>query len=89
MLSIYMAPEYFGTTHDFQAMVKEYVDFFKSSRPATAGGEVLVPGEPERRTRDLRLAKGVPLADEVWRAILATAREVGVPNSQLAALPPG
>lgn len=89
MLSIYMAPGFFGSTHDFAAMTREYIEFFKSSRPATAGGEVLMPGEPERRTRDARLVKGVPLSDEVWRAILATARDVGVPNSQLADVPPG
>ncbi len=31
--------------------VAKYVDFVKSSRPAQAGGEVLVPGEPEARMR--------------------------------------
>ena len=40
--------------------------------------EVLVPGEPERRSKAERLKNGVPLPDDAWRAICATAREVGV-----------
>jgi len=39
---------------------------------------VLVPGEPERRSKAERLKNGVPLPDDAWRAICATAREVGV-----------
>ena len=53
----------------------------KSAKPAQADGEVLVPGEPEQRNRAERLARGIPLPDDTWTALLATARELGV-NSQ-------
>jgi hydroxycarboxylate dehydrogenase B len=76
MLSIYMAPSYFGSEEAFGQETRAYLDFFKSSRPATPGGEILLPGEPERRTRAKRLAEGVPLPDEAWAAIGATARAV-------------
>ena len=36
---------------------------------------MLLPGEPERRTKAERLASGVPLPDEAWEAICAVARE--------------
>ena len=75
MLSIYMAPEFFDSPDAFAAEARAYIDFFKSSRPATPGGEVLLPGEPERRTKAERLASGVPLPDEAWEAICAVARE--------------
>jgi uncharacterized oxidoreductase len=78
MLSIYMAPHFFASPDDFAAQAREYVEFFKSSRPAEPGGEVLIPGDPERRTRAKRLAEGIPLPDEAWAAIAATAREAGV-----------
>jgi uncharacterized oxidoreductase len=78
MLSFYMAPSVFGTDESYAAEAQRYIDYFKSSRPATPGGEVLVPGEPERRTRAERLANGVPLPDDAWRAICDTARMVGV-----------
>ena len=55
-----------------------YVEFFKSARPVEAGGEILVPGEPERRSRARRLAEGVPLPDATWQAIRDSAQDLGV-----------
>ena len=75
MLSIYMAPGYFGSEEAFAAEARSYLEFFKSARPATPGGEVLLPGEPERRTRRQRLSEGVPLQDEVWASLSALGRE--------------
>jgi hydroxycarboxylate dehydrogenase B len=75
MLSIYMSPEFFDSGDAFAAEARAYVDFFKSSRPATPGGEVLLPGEPERRTKAERLKNGVPLPDEAWEALCQVARE--------------
>ena len=55
-----------------------YVDFVKQSKPAEPGGETLLPGEKEARTRTERLAQGVPLPEETWNLILDTARSVGL-----------
>jgi hydroxycarboxylate dehydrogenase B len=78
MLSFYMTPSFFGPEESYVAEARRYIAFFKSSRPSTEGGEVLIPGEPERRTKAERLRNGVPLPDDAWRAICATARDVGV-----------
>ena len=83
MLSIYMSPASFGTDNYFASEVRRYVEFFKSSRPATSGGEVLTPGEPERRARARRLAEGVPLEDETWDAIRATALAAGLSPQEI------
>ena len=77
MLSIYIAPAGLGTAHFAQAVL-DYVAYVKSSRPAVPGGEVLIPGEPERRARAARLAGGIPLQADTWAAIVATARDVGL-----------
>jgi uncharacterized oxidoreductase len=86
MLSIYLSPGSFGAEH-FQQAAREYTGYVKSSAPATPGGEVLVPGEVEARTRAARLRDGVPLQATTWAAICATANAlglvppaVGVPN---------
>ena len=50
---------------------------------AGAGGEVLVPGEPEQRMRIKRLAEGVPLPDDTWAAIVDTARSVGLDERRI------
>ena len=83
MLSVYLARERFDTEDGFAGEVHSYVEFFKSAKPAQAGGEVLVPGEPERRSRRTRLKEGVPLSDETWRSILDTAKAVGVDTVSL------
>lgn len=78
MLSIYMSPQTFGSQDGFAAETRSYVDYFRTARAAAPNGEVLMPGEPERRTRAQRLTEGIPLTDEVWNAIAAVARERGV-----------
>ncbi len=83
MLSFYVDPKVFDPTGFFPADIARYVDFVKSSKPAGAGGEVLVPGEPEQRMRVKRLAEGVPLPDDTWSAIVDTARSVGLDERRI------
>ncbi len=83
MLSIYMTADVFSTGGFFAAEVKQYVDFFKSAKPAVPDGEVLVPGEPERRRREVRLAEGIPLPDNTWQEILGAMRDVGAEHPDI------
>jgi len=77
MFSIYIDPAKFGQP-DFVANARAYVAYVKASRPTVPGGEVLVPGEPEARTRADRLEHGIPLTLDTWNSILLTARSLGV-----------
>ncbi|MBV9813569.1 MAG: malate/lactate/ureidoglycolate dehydrogenase [Acetobacteraceae bacterium] len=77
MLSIYLDPNHFGSS-GFVRNAREYAEYVKASRPAAPGGEVLLPGEPEARTRAARLRDGVPLTPDVWDSLLAAGRSVGV-----------
>ncbi|MBN9511222.1 MAG: malate/lactate/ureidoglycolate dehydrogenase [Alphaproteobacteria bacterium] len=77
MFSVYVDPAKFGGG-DFIGGAREYANYVKASRPVTPGAEVLVPGEPEARTRADRLANGVPLQEETWVALGNTARTLGV-----------
>ena len=83
MLSFYVDPKVVDPEAMFSDDVARYIAYFKSAKPATAGGEVLVPGEPEQRTRAQRSKDGVPLPDDTWASILATAREVGVDENRI------
>jgi LDH2 family malate/lactate/ureidoglycolate dehydrogenase len=38
----------------------------------------MIPGEPERRTQQERLALGIPIPDEVWGPVVSAAGSVGV-----------
>jgi uncharacterized oxidoreductase len=55
----------------------------KGSRPAAGFTEVLLPGEPERRSRAERAARGIPLSDNAWQALRQAAAEVGVPAAEI------
>jgi uncharacterized oxidoreductase len=44
---------------------------------------VPTPGEPEERTRQQRLAEGMPLSDDTWASIVVAAREVGVDENRI------
>jgi hydroxycarboxylate dehydrogenase B len=78
MLSVYMAPDFFQSSDRFAEEVRSYVAFYKSSRAATPNDAVLVPGEPESRSRAKRLAEGIPLTEDTWAAISQTALAAGV-----------
>ena len=77
MLSIYLDPARFGASA-FVAEAMAYVDYVKSSKPAEGMDEVLVPGEPEARTRARRLAEGVPLQVDTWDNLRSFAQDLGV-----------
>jgi LDH2 family malate/lactate/ureidoglycolate dehydrogenase len=49
-----------------------------ASPPARPDEPVLIPGDPERRTRAERMANGVPIDDETWRELTVAARGINV-----------
>ncbi len=77
MFSLYIDPTRLDPAEVFPAEAVRYLEFVKAGRPIP-GGEVLLPGEPEARCREARLAGGVPVSDETWEALLGTARGVGL-----------
>ncbi|WIM13480.1 malate/lactate/ureidoglycolate dehydrogenase [Enhydrobacter sp.] len=83
MLSFYVDPKVLDPQGFFPKDIARYVDFVRSSRPATAGGEILLPGEAEARSRARRLVEGVPLPDDTWAAIVETARSVGLDERRI------
>jgi uncharacterized oxidoreductase len=83
MLSIYLKPEIFDRDGRFAAEVREYLRFFKSAKPVKAGDEVLAPGEPELNIRAAREARGIPLSEEAWHAILSSGERLGLDRKHL------
>jgi len=77
MLSIYLDPGHFGAA-GFAETARGFAEYVKNSRAAEPGGEVLVPGDAESRTRAARLRDGVPLQVETWAAIQGTGVKLGL-----------
>jgi hydroxycarboxylate dehydrogenase B len=78
MFSVYVDPKVIDTSNYFDGEVSRYVDFIRATKPVAGVDNVLIPGDPERKTRAERSKNGVPLPDDTWAAIVATARDVGV-----------
>jgi uncharacterized oxidoreductase len=62
------------------------IDWVKSSPRRPGVEEVLIAGEPERKSREKRLREGIPVDANTWKELRAAAEQVGVPASQI---PPG
>src|SRR4030088_1463100 len=91
MLAFYVDPKVVDTSNLFDGEISRYADFIRATKPMAGVDAVLIPGDPERKMRTERTANGVPLPDDTWAAIVATAREVGVSErsiQQATAYPP-
>ena len=82
MLSFYVDPKV-DVSHVFDGEIERYLAYVRASRPVKPGGEILLPGEPEIRMRAERRANGIPLPQDTWDSILATARKLGVDGGRI------
>jgi uncharacterized oxidoreductase len=65
------------------ADIDRLVGWVKASPPAVPGGEVLMPGEVERRARARHLAEGISLDPNTLSQIREAARAAGVPDDEI------
>jgi len=83
MFAIYVDPRVVDTSNFFDVEISRYVDFIRATKPVAGVDAVLIPGDPEKKTRANRTRNGVPLPDDTWAAIVNTAREVGVDEASI------
>ena len=83
MLAFYIDPRVVDVSNVFDGEMTRYVDFIRATKPVAGVEQVLIPGDPERKTRAERARNGVPLPDDTWAAIVNTAREVGVSETSI------
>jgi hydroxycarboxylate dehydrogenase B len=84
LLSILIDPGRMAGVAAMAADIDRLVAWVKESPPASPGGEVLLPGEIERRTRAERRAHGIPLDPNTLAQVRAAATTVGVPEDDIA-----
>ncbi len=78
MLSIIIDPKALGDAQRYYDEVRAMTGYVKASPPGQGVERVMVPGDPERKSRIKRLAAGIPVDAETWRGIAAAAQSVGV-----------
>lgn len=83
MFSFYIDPAKIDPENFLPVEAARFISFVKSSKPIEAGGEVLIPGEPEARMRAERRAHGVPLPDDTLAALVGAAQKAGLAASRI------
>jgi uncharacterized oxidoreductase len=86
MFSIVVDPARFGDTGWMEREMAAHIAWVKSSPPRPGVDEVMIAGEPERKSREKRLKDGIPVDANTWKELVDAAQQVGVPA---ASIPPG
>jgi LDH2 family malate/lactate/ureidoglycolate dehydrogenase len=68
----------FMPLEDFAALARALAAAVRATPSAPGCDEVLLPGDPERRTAATRTLEGIELADSTWQSITSAAQELGV-----------
>ncbi len=63
---------------EFCTQVQDFIHHVKNTPLAPGFSEILIPGEPEARTRRHRQTHGIEVDDTTWNQIRDAAQEVGV-----------
>jgi hydroxycarboxylate dehydrogenase B len=79
LFGIIVDPARFGDPAVFRREVDAVVAHLKASPPADPDEPVMVAGEPEARSRAIRLTGGIPIDATSWREIVRAAGKVGAP----------
>jgi hydroxycarboxylate dehydrogenase B len=77
----------FRPLSEFQQAVTKVISRVKSVAPQPGFEEVLMPGEPETRTRSHRERHGIPIPLDTWKAVRITAKSLGVDVDVIAGNP--
>lgn len=82
MLMVIIDPDAFGNRAEFEAEIDQFSQWVKSSPPAKGVEAVMVPGDPERKSRAERAESGLPIDDVTWEEILSAGEAVGLSREE-------
>jgi len=63
---------------EFKNRMDRLLRAMRASKRAPGSTEILVPGDPEARMEEKRLAKGVPIPEVTWEEFIDLAGRLGV-----------
>ncbi|MGH7334962.1 MAG: Ldh family oxidoreductase, partial [Candidatus Rokuibacteriota bacterium] len=69
-----------------QREIDGFVSYVKASPAVDRAAPVLVPGDPERMTREERLRSGIPIDATTWGEILDAGEKVGLVRGEAEAM---
>ncbi len=67
---------------EFKSRMDQWIRTFREAK-AVEGQQVLIPGDPERQSRALRMEKGIPLHPRVVQDLLQVAQKLDLPEPKV------
>ena len=86
LFSVIIDPAAFDDVDAFEHRTRDFYDFIKKLNPAKGTDEVLMPGEPEIRSREERWANGIDVDDETIRQLMEIGGEFKLAEGELKSL---
>ena len=68
----------FQPANEFKAKMDEWIETFRSAKPAEGQESVLIPGDPEREAEIINMRDGIKLVPAIKNDLVAIAEELGV-----------
>ena len=68
----------FQPANEFKAKMDEWIETFRSAKPARGQERVLIPGDPEREAEEKNMKEGIKLVPAIKDDLVAVARELGI-----------
>lgn len=78
MLTIIIDPKLYGEQNAIRQEIAALVAYVRATPPAHAESPVMIPGDPERRRRVLRMSAGVSIEKNTWDDIAGVAVGLGL-----------
>lgn len=82
MLTIVVDPARLGDRSAFLSEIDAFVKHVKASPAARWTDEVMVPGDPERKSEAERRANGIPVDETTWEEMVAAAVQLGMTEAE-------
>jgi len=79
VFAIVVDPRHVGGAEHVAREVLDLVKFVRGCPKADGVNEILLPGDPERKTAAVRQSTGIPLDDGNWAALAKLAETLKVP----------
>jgi len=68
----------FQPASEFKTKMDEWIETFRSAKPAEGQERVLIPGDPEREAEERIIREGIKLVPAIKQDLVAIARELGI-----------
>ena len=82
MFAVVVDPARLAGSDWLRREIDGFVDYVKAAPPVDAALPILVPGDPERASREARRRDGIPLDPTTWEGVLGTAETLGIPRAE-------